>query len=283
MKRKCNSCDGIYNSYSINFTSFCDNNCEHCIARHYKDVDKIPNVNKIVETIVNNKEGLEDVLFLGGEPCLFLEELIDCVEKLRKQTTLKIYVTTSVPKTCYDNRKRFEYLLSIIDGLNISAQHYKEDIADKIRKTKSDYDRQEFYNSLPFKEKIRINLNIVKPYLCTKVDLIECLKHYDSMGFNTIKISELQHETHFYASFEKIFDIRLESPYSGGCQTYLDMGNIIPNFRTPVLLKRSCFICEDTVKATLSDGIKVLSNLLTKPTNKWGVVCSDGILQKGWR
>lgn len=168
MKRKCNSCDGLYNSYDVHFTSRCDNKCAHCIARHDKGINDRPNVDKIVDTILENKDGLNDVLFLGGEPCLYLEELIDCVEKLKKQTTLKLYVTTSVPKICYDNRKRFEYLISILDGLNISAQHYREDVADEIRKTKSQYNRQKFYSSLPFKSKIRINLNMVKPYLCTR-------------------------------------------------------------------------------------------------------------------
>lgn len=102
------------------------------------------------------------------------------------------------------------------------------------------------------------------------------------MGFNTIKISELQHETQSFVSFEKIFGINLKSPYSNGCQTYLNMEKIIPGFNTPVLLKRSCFICEETVKATFSDGVKVLSNLLTKPSNKWGVIYEDGSLKKGW-
>ena len=109
-------------------------------------------------------------------------------------TNLKIFVTTSVPKTCYDDYELFCRLLEIVDGINLSVQHYKEDIADEIRKTKSQYNRQEFYNSLPHKDKIRINLNIVKPYLYTKEDITNCLNHYDKMGFNSIKISEITEE-----------------------------------------------------------------------------------------
>ena len=176
MKLKCNCCDGIYNSLDVHFTSVCDNKCAHCVDQCYEGLHiNKPNVNAIVKTICDNSNGLDDVLFLGGEPCLYLEELIDCIEQLKEKTKLKIYVTTSVPKICYDNRNRFVYLLSLLDGLNISAQHYKEDIADMIRQTKSQYDRQTFYNSLPYKEKIRINLNIVKPYLYTKNNIIECL------------------------------------------------------------------------------------------------------------
>lgn len=283
MKRKCNCCDGIYNSFDVHFTSACDNKCAHCVDNCYEGLHiNRPDVNKIVQTIVKNKDGLDDVLFLGGEPCLYLEELIDCVEQLKEKTNLKLYVTTSVPRICYDRRERFEYLLSILDGLNISVQHYKEDVADEIRKTTSQYDRQKFYASLPYKEKIRINLNIVKPFLYLKEDIVECLKHYDSMKFSSIKLSEIQHGKDYFVSFEKTFEIKLGSPYANGCQTYLDMDNIIPGFKTPVLLKRSCFMCEETLKATLEDGIKVISTIFRKPDNQYGVIYENGELMKGW-
>lgn len=283
-KLKCNCCDGIYNSFDVHFTSVCDNNCKHCIDKCYDGLNIVkPNVNAIVKTIVDNSEGLDDVLFLGGEPCLYLDELIDCVKQLKEKTNLKLFVTTSVPKVCYDNKEKFFKLLDLLDGLNISAQHYKEEIADEIRNVgKSKYDRQAFYNSLPHKEKIRINLNIVKPYLYTKEDLVNCLNHYDKMGFNSIKLSEIQHGKDVFVSFEKTFGIKLGSPFSYGCQTYLDMDKILPNFKTPVLLKRSCFMCEDTLKATLLDGIKVASKMFITPKNKYGVIYEDGSLKKGW-
>lgn len=283
MKLKCNCCDGIYNSFDVHFTSACDNKCAHCVDACYdgKQIVK-PDVQAISKTIIDNIDGLDDVLFLGGEPCLFLEELIKCIEILKGKTNLKLYVTTSVPKICCDNRDRFEYLIELLDGLNISAQHYDEEIADQIRKTKSYYNRQEFYNSLPHKEKIRINLNIVKPYLYTRDDLVKCLKHYDTMGFNSIKLSEIQHGAEYFVSFEKTFGIHLGSPYSHGCQKYLDMEKIIPGFKTPVLLKRSCFACEETLKASMSDGAKILCNMFRKPKNKYGVIYEDGSLEKGW-
>lgn len=283
MKLRCNCCDGIYNSFDVHFTSACDNKCAHCIDNKY-DGFKIckPNVDAIVKTIVDNQNGLDDVLFLGGEPCLYLDELIDCVTQLREKTSLKLYVTTSVPKICYDKRDKFEQLIEMLDGINLSVQHYKEEIADEIRRTKSQYDRQSFYNSLPHKEKIRINLNIVKPYLYTKEDLSECLRHYDAMGFNSIKLSEIQHGTDVFVSFEKVFDIKLGSPYACGCQTYLNMEEILEGFKTPVLLKRSCFMCEETLDASLRDGVKVVCNLFRKPKNKYGVVYENGTLTKGW-
>jgi organic radical activating enzyme len=241
-----------------------------------------PNKEAIVKTILDNQDGLDDVLFLGGEPCLFLDELLWCTKEIKSKSNLKVYVTTSMPKICYDKRNVFEELLEVLDGLNISVQSHDEAIADEIRKTVSKYDRQAFYKSLPNKNKIRINLNIVKPFLYTKEDITACLRHYDSMGFNSIKLSEIQHGSDYFVSFEKTFGIKLGSPYSCGCQTYLDMSKIIPDIKTPVLLKRSCFMCEETLKANLSDGIKVFSTLFRKPTNKYGVIYEDGSLMKGW-
>lgn len=283
MKLKCNCCDGIYNSFDVHFTSDCDNNCKHCIDKCYNGLGiHKPNVKEIVKTIVDNKEGLDDVLFLGGEPCLYLDELIDCVKQLKEKTNLKLFVTTSVPKVCYDNKEKFFKLIELLDGINLSVQHYKEDVADEIRNVKSKYNRQEFYNLLPYKNKIRINLNIVKPFLYTKEDLTNCLKYYDKMGFNSIKLSEIQHGTDYFVSFEKTFGINLGSAYSNGCQKYLDMDKIIKGFKTPVLLKRSCFMCEDTLKANLLDGIKIISKFFTKPKNKYGVIYENGELEKGW-
>lgn len=281
---KKNCCDGIYNSFDVHFTSLCDNKCSHCIDDKYKGL-KInkPNPHKIASTIIANKDGYDDVLFLGGEPCLYLTELIECIEIIKNKTNLKIFVTTSVPKICYDEFDLFKYLIKLVDGINLSTQHHDEDIADIIRNTKSKYDRQNFYNDLPYKEKIRINLNIVKPYLHTKKDITECLLHYDKMGFNSIKLSEIQHGKEYFVSFEKVFNIKLKSPFSSGCQSYLTMDKLIPNMKTPVLLKRSCFMCEETLNSSFIDGIKVLYKSFNPNTNnKYAVVYEDGSLKGGW-
>lgn len=280
---KNNCCDGIYNSYDVHFTSLCDNKCAHCVDACYTGYElNKPNVAAIVQTIVTKSDTLDDVLFLGGEPCLYLEDLVDCIKQLKQKTTLKLFVTTAMPRICHDKRDLFEELLTLVDGLNISVQHHKEDIADMIRKTISTYDRQDFYKSLPYKHKIRININIVKPYLHTKEQLIECLTHYDSLGFNSIKLSEIQHGTEHYISFADIFNTKFKSAYAYGCQSYLEMDKFIKNFKTPVLLKRSCFLCEETLKASIADGLKMITKLFTKPTNTYGVVYGNGKLEKGW-
>lgn len=284
MKFKCNCCDGIYNSFDVHFTSVCDNKCKHCIDSIYAGMNIIkPNPRAIAKTIIENSDGYDDVLFLGGEPCLFLEELYECITLIKEATNLKCYITSSMPKTCKDKYELFLKILDLVDGFNISAQHYDECIADKIRNTKSKYDRQQFYAELPHKEKIRINLNIVKPYLYTKKDIINTLKHYDDMGFPEIKLSEIQHGKDYFVSFEKVMGIKLKSAFSNGCQTWVDMKLFIPGFKGKLLLKRSCFMCEETLKANLADGIKVMYKYFRRPKEgHYGVVYEDGTLSNGW-
>jgi len=103
------------------------------------------------------------------------------------------------------------------------------------------------------------------------------------MNFNSIKLSEIQHGKDYFVSFEKLFNINLGSPYFKGCQTYINTKNIIPELKTPLLLKRSCFLCEETLKASLKDGIKILHRWVNKPKNKYGVIYSNGLLSKFWR
>ena len=279
-----NCCDGIYNSFDVHFTSACDNKCRHCIDMRYhgKGIVK-PDPHAIAKTIIDRQEGFDDVLFLGGEPCLFLPELYDCIRMIQQETKLKCYVTTSVPRTCYSDYGKFLQLLEAVDGINLSVQHYREDVADEIRQTRSTFDRQQFYAELPMKEKIRINLNIVKPFLYERDDLLACLKHYDDMGYREIKLSEIQHGTEHFVSFEKTIGMTLKSPYSYGCQQWVDMRPYIPGYQGRLLLKRSCFMCEETLRAGLMDGLKVMRKYLLRPkSGHYAVVYEDGSLANGW-
>ena len=279
-----NSCDGIYNSFDVHFTSECDNRCPHCIDAQYsgKGINH-PDAHAIAKAIIDHQEGFDDVLFLGGEPCLYLPELCDCIRMIKQETRLKCYVTTSVPHTCYRLSPKFLEMAELADGVNLSVQHYREDVADKIRCTTSRYDRQAFYRELPHKERFRIHLNLVRPYLCDRDDVLSCLQHYDDMGFPVIKLSELQRATNSYASFEQIMGIRLPSPFAHGCQTWFDMRQLLPEYKGRLLLKRSCFLNEETRRASLADGIKVLRKCLVRPRPQhYAVVYEDGSLSNGW-
>ena len=57
-----NCCDGMYNSFDVHFTSACDNKCAHCVDQCYEGMHIVkPDVDKIVTTILENKDGLDDL------------------------------------------------------------------------------------------------------------------------------------------------------------------------------------------------------------------------------
>lgn len=75
MKSKCNCCDGIYNSFDVHFTSSCDNKCAHCVDNCYEGLHiNKPDVEKIVDTIVSNKDGLDQIR-IGIESNLHYKEI----------------------------------------------------------------------------------------------------------------------------------------------------------------------------------------------------------------
>ena len=278
----CNSCDGCYNSLDVHFTGHCDNKCSFCIdSCNRKEMRSVPNVENIVNTITMHQKEFDDVLILGGEPCLYLRELVSCVEQIKEKTDLKVYVTTSVPYTCYTQKKTFIKLLSLVNGINFSVQHYKEEKANLIRNSISKYDRQEFYNSLPSKNKIRITFNLVKPYFNTREEIVNCISNYDKMGFGQILIRELQHTPESFVSFEKVMGMHLPSAYAHGCQMNIKIPG--ESFKTPIILKRSCPVVEESLKVTWDDVLKAfLKTFKAPPNNNFGVVWEDGSLTKGW-
>lgn len=290
IKMKCNCCDGIYNTFDVHFTKYCDNNCKHCVDKLGLGIDtKKPNVDNICESIIANKDKINDVLFLGGEPLLFLDEMLECCKRLKKETDLELYVTTSMPKVCYDNKEKLFELIENLNCLNISVQHYDEVIADKVRCSKSKYDRQSFYKEIiqKFPDKIRICGNIVKGMLDTRADIVKFLKQYESYGVKCIKLSEIQNFTQYYTSFEKLFDLKLPSAYSHGCQKYVDVKLLGPEFKDSnfkFLLRRCCFITNKDLKATFGDTLKMFLTLFRDPfeRNNSRILYEDGSIHTNW-
>lgn len=129
-KKKINSCDGIYNdSLDVRFTKSCDNRCEFCIERHGIDSLGKTDISKLIKkTIISGKK---NILILGGEPLLNIEDTLEYVEGIRDYVD-HIYLTTSLPESISQNYDCFLQIMKYLDGLNISLQHYNPDINNDI-------------------------------------------------------------------------------------------------------------------------------------------------------
>lgn len=278
-----NACDGVYRSFDIHFTSACDNKCQFCIDKQSRKLAVArPQWKKMANTVFLHSLKIDDILILGGEPFLYIAELYSFIREVKNLApNLKIFLTTGMPKTVYDNYPLFVDILKMLDGMNVSMHHYDLAKSDAVRGTKTDYPRHELYAKLP-KDKVRINLNLVKGILDSKQEIERAVQLF--ADFHSIKLAELQHAPDQYVSFEDVMGIKLHSPYWHGCQT--DISHLFSAEGTAgrpnVILKRSCFLLEPSRKASFLDGIKAIKNSLFPPSVKFGVVFEDGNLYSNW-
>ena len=285
MKFKINACDGIYsNCLDVRFTKSCDNNCSFCIEKNGIDNLGETNVNQmIVNTIKSNKK---TVLILGGEPFLNLNKLLQYIKGIRSYVQ-NIYITTSLPKTIDLNNNVVLDILNIIDGLNVSLQHYDWVINNDILNASSKHNRLEILLNIlkneSIRPKVRVSINLVKGYIDDKEKLMTCINLLHKMNCKHIKINELQNVSKdVYVSFEDIMDIKMKSPYSFGCQT--DISEMFKDLNMKFTLKRSCFVVKDKdiVKVNISDLIKAIKKRFDRSCNNMCVMYENGMVCDGW-
>ena len=285
IKYNVNVCDQIGSELQIHFTKNCPNKCPFCVDATNPGLEKKvnePYIGQMFKRVLEYKDKIDAVRISGGEPMLYINFLLAFIMLVKEQTDLKVYIITSIPETCYRYKDVFYSILEKCDGIAISPQHYNEDIADQIRGHKSNFDRQAFYAELPYKEKITMNINMVKPYLCEKDEICKCIEHYNKMGFKDIKLVELFNMEDMYVNFEETFGVKLKSPFAHGCKTEFDITPWIPSYEGRFTLKRVCFMVNDKLHANLCDMFKAATRKLFEKKYYFGVVYEDGSLHPYW-
>lgn len=287
IKMNANPCDGIYSHcLDVRFTWACDNDCSFCIEKQGIDSLGSTNAPRMIESTL--KSGVSTVLILGGEPFLDPVMLLNYVLGIRKHIK-KIYITTSMPATIDPTNPVVQKILNTVDGLNVSLHHYDYQINNHVLKATSKHDRvsqlAELLKNPIWQSKIRVSVNLTAGYIDNRHELLKFLGEMEQIGCQHVKVVELQSVSkETFVSFEEIFDAKLPSPYSTGCQR--DMSAFFENlgFSIKVTLKRSCFMVKDPAiaKANLFDFIKCVRKNVTKQCSGIAVLYEDGSLQDGW-
>lgn len=279
-----NSCDGCYSdSLDVRFTKACDNKCGFCIEKNGIDGMKV-DVDAMISSTI--KSGKKTVLILGGEPLLEMEKvkryLLGIIGRVDK-----IYLTTSLPITIENNKDTFLDIMLFLDGLNVSLQHYDNDINNDVLCAGSRHDRIELLKTILENEmiarKTRVSINLVKGFIDTKEKIDEFLYKMQDIGVRHVKINELQNADDLYVSFEKTYGKRLPSPYSHGCQKEISLEG---HENIKITLKRSCFCVNEGLTASLSDFIKAVIKTVFKDNSKGKgqvVLYESGMLSEGWQ
>ena len=285
IKYNVNTCDQICSELQVHFTKSCPNKCPFCIDATNRGLENkatIPHIGAIYKRILKYKDNIESVCISGGEPMLYMSDLLALIMLLKENTNLKVYVITAVPENCYKYKNLFKLILERCDGMAISPQHYNEEIADQMRGHKSTFDRQAFYAEMPYKEKVTMNINMVKPYLCEKDEILKCIEHYNKMGFKDIKLVELFNMEKMYVSFEETFDVKLKSQFGHGCNTESDITPWISSYEGKFTLTPTRFLVNKLLHANLSDMFKAATRKLFEKKYYFGVVYEDGSIHPYW-
>lgn len=279
MFKRINSCDGFYSgSLDVRFTKICDNACSFCIEK-----PGLPDLGTDVDAMVKStlESGQKTILILGGEPLLMIDKVLKYVKSIRPHVR-EIFLTTSLPRSIDKKNGTFLELMEIIDGLNVSLQHYNWKTNNEILQARHSFNRLEMLqrmlaNSL-VADKTRVSINLVKGGIDSPEELYTFLDVLKSMGCKHVKINELQHSPETYVSFEKITGIHLPSPYSHGCQREIEL---VEGMK--VALKRACFLVEPSLEAGVKDLLKVAFKKTRPPVSTGNsVLYENGKMEAGW-
>ena len=274
-----NCCDGAYSSVDVRFTKACDNACPFCIERTGIGACKMASTWDMAQAVIGTK--IQDVLILGGEPMLYPAKVADFVTFIR-QDVQKIHMTTSLPATWADpnNAALIKSIMSEINGLNVSIQSVDWQENNRLMNASSNHNRISILSDLNSKyaDKIRVCINLVRGGIDTKEKLLDTLQKLENIGCQNVKINELQHEPNLYISFEDIMGISLPSPYAHGCSTSISIDGI----EMTLLLKRSCFLVEESRDASVMDMFKAIIKLFRKPKNTFRVLYENAVIRNGW-
>ena len=271
MIKFCNSCDKG-GDIELHFTNKCDNKCVYCTAQqtNVENSNGVPNADSILKSLNTIKDPIQ-VAILGGEPCLYINELYDVVKRIKTETNKPVFISSSIPITCYNNKELFFKILDEVDNFNLSAQHYDNEIADKLRGTTSTYNRWEFYKEMSrYSDKISVSFNIVKGFLDNKESICRCIREFASIGYKKFQLNEIAHNDKFYIGFDKVFGVRLKSAYSYGCMSTLD-NNLLGINNVEVILRRACFLATNMVNVTASDTLKAFVKIFRPAPNTYSI------------
>lgn len=284
IKYNCNVCDRINKEVIIHFTKDCPNKCPFCIDRRNIGVNsRKPDITAIWNSLEKCLSYIDTVTISGGEPCLYMEDMIKLIDKIKTNSSLKIILVTALPKICFDKKELFYEICEKIDYLQISAQHNVESIASTIVNSHSlYYPRYEFMSEFPYKDKTTVSINIVKGFFNSRQDILDAIMHFNKMGYKDIKIAEMFDADNYYVDIPKMLGIKMKSPFAHGCKTEYDIKPLLPEFDGRLTIKRTCFLRTNLQEATFSDLFKMITRYIKKKTYCFGVIHEDGTLAPYW-
>ena len=272
IKLNCNTCDGIFNKdkLTVRFTKACPHKCPFCIEK----TSNLESYNINLERMINNTLLLnkKEISISGGEPFICMDNLFTYIKAVKKEDN-KIGVITSLPDSIEKDWDTFTEIMKVIDNLYISLNHYDNEKNNEIYKAFNN--KISLFEKICSKwpDKINVSLNLIKGYIDNPEDLNKALGFIHKNKVKSMRINEIQHCSELYVNYKEVLpNLKLKSPYSHCCYTDL---NLYQDMK--VQLKRSCFIVEESQKASYSDILKLMIRKIFKMPIGGGGIKALGI------
>ena len=188
--RKFNGCEenGFPSSLDIEITSACNGSCRMCFQRGIPRVNDAP-VGIMKSSMDLMADAFDDVLFLGGEPMLYLERLIE-MAKYAKEMGKKTYVTTN-GSFLGDNEATCQ-LARFFDGINISIHSGDLKVNESITGVSLNKDELKRAVAILSGKSLRINCVLQKDGVKNLDGVDEILRLVKEINIKGIKFTELQ-------------------------------------------------------------------------------------------
>ncbi len=280
-----NICDQILNEAQIHFTKNCSNKCPFCIDAFNKGVGTSkPDIDKIFLSVLNIKDKIDEIAVSGGEPMLYIEDLLKLVKNIKRFAKLPVTVITSMPMQCWIEKETFFEIIKVIDHLIISPQHYDQEVGDKIRHSVSLYNRDRLFEEIPYKNKVSLTLNAIKGYLDSKEDFIDNIKHFEKLGYSHFKLAEMFEHDELYVSLEDIFGFKLPKPFAYGCSNkHFDLSLYLGyKSNSDFTIKRCCFYKTHKQHASINDLLKILIRPFFSKKYFFCIIYENGEIVQRW-
>jgi pyruvate-formate lyase-activating enzyme len=256
-----NPCSGKYGKcLDFKLTNACNNKCPFCIEEGGFSPETILKPENFADVI--NKQDIETLLILGGEPLLY-PDLVRLLSLIRQG--IKIILTTNGSLL---TPRKAEILSPYIKALNISIHHAQIEKHNELTKGKLDYIALQNSIKAFGPKKVRINCNLVKGYTDSEhsVNLMYALA--GALGVKKIRFTELQHYPDLFVDARTIFAKAPNEPFEEGCE------NKIKHPDLDVTLRVTCGIV-NSKKPCVKDPKN--RNMVTK------VLYSNGEVSDGWK
>ena len=279
-----NICDQVLNEANIHFTKSCPNKCPFCIDAFNAGLTyNKPDIEKIFMSVLSIVDKIDEVTISGGEPFVYIDELLQLVKNIKRYAKKKLTVITSLPKQCYDKKEEFFEIIKYVDTLVISPQHMDTDKGDKIRGSKTLFNREELLKEIPDKSKVSLTINLIKGYFDSLDDIKYHVRYFENLGFSHFKIAEIFDHDELYVSIEKLLGIKMNQPFSLGCSDkHFDVPPFIGETKSDFTIKRVCFYRTKHVHASFTDLIKIILRPLFAKKSFFCVIYENGEILPRW-